>query len=453
MTEQSMEYLSALLYARADISNVLTKELHLGSERKVRIFTFLPAFNVSKAQELINSLKPQVVMVDAHVQGFSLPEIISLQRSSENPFLLVGLADAGSSEMEEMIGVNLNATFSLPFGPNIFDRIEEELPKIYEEVKRGWGKGAWGAAAPDVIKAAAAAAGGTSWQRQAIAVWTPKGGVGKTVVACELAAMLAAIGGRDVALIDANMNGGHVKLRLNVDFPYGILNAASTYHQNKGHASLEADSLKKVQGYLYPIPGTPNLKVLPGVSSMDQSTNEYLVGEAGREFMKWLIATLKRQFDFIVIDLGSSINVGVHVGALENADFIVALCEPDLTSVVDVKEAVHESLVKGHGIGIERFSLVINKWQDGLKLSLKETASFAGITAMGIIPNDPTGNITLAGNDGHSYVARYANEKKNPPSTDKTLDGFAEVAGQFYPPIATAWSERLKQRGRKRGRR
>jgi len=449
MAEQESEHLTALLFARPELSTQMMSVMHMASGRKVVLATFLPMFNLTNATKIMQQLAPQVVMIDAKVEGFKLPEIVDLRQKAVAPFLVVGLAQAGSSEMEEMLGVGLDAAYPLPLSQQTFARMDEELPPKFEEVARGWGKGAWGAAAPEAIKAATAAAGGAAWEKKAIACWSPKGGVGKTVVACELAAILAAIGGRDVALIDANMNGGHIKTRLNVEAPYGLLNAASTYYTHRGHPSLESDAVNKLKAYLVPMPGTANLKVLPGVLNMEQSLNEAVVGDAGIEFMNWLIATLKRQFDFVVIDLGSSINVGVHQGVIRSVDFVIALCEPDLTSVADIKEGVHRSIISRMGMNINRFGLVINKWQDGLGVSLKEASKFAQISAMGIIPNDPTGNVTLAGNEGHSYVARFANRKGNPKETEQTLHGFASVAGQFYPPIAAAWSERLMRAGKK----
>ena len=449
MAEQESEHLTALLFARPELSTQMMSVMHMASGRKVVLATFLPMFNLTNATKIMQQLAPQVVMIDAKVEGFKLPEIVDLRQKAVAPFLVVGLAQAGSSEMEEMLGVGLDAAYPLPLSQQTFARMDEELPPKFEEVARGWGKGAWGAAAPEAIKAATAAAGGAAWEKKAIACWSPKGGVGKTVVACELAAILAAIGGRDVALIDANMNGGHIKTRLNVEAPYGLLNAASTYYTHRGHPSLESDAVNKLKAYLVPMPGTANLKVLPGVLNMEQSLNEAVVGDAGIEFMNWLIATLKRQFDFVVIDLGSSINVGVHQGVIRSVDFVIALCEPDLTSVADIKEGVHRSIISRMGMNINRFGLVINKWQDGLGVSLKEASKFAQISAMGIIPNDPTGNVTLAGNEGHSYVARFANRKGNPKETEQTLHGFASVAGQFYPPIAAARSERLMRAGKK----
>ncbi len=449
MTDQQTEYLTALLFARPEISAQMNAQMHIATDRKVRLVTLLPLFDLPKAVEILLAMKPQVVIIDAHVDGFELSQIIHLRQKAAEPFVVVGLAQAGSTEMEQLLGYNLDATYTFPLNPHLYDRFDQDLPAKYEQVSQAWGKGVWGAGAPEAIKAATAAAGASSWQRSAIAVYSPKGGVGKTVIACELAATLAALGGREVALIDANMNGGHVKLRLNVDVPHGILNAAATYHTNKGHPSLEADALKKVLGYLVPLAGTSNLKVLPGVVNMEQSLNESLLGEAGMDFMIWLIPTLKRQFDFVVIDMGSSINVGTHIGVLKSVDFIIAVCEPDLTSLADIKEAIHRSIVAKYGVGHDRVGLVINKWQDNLGISLKEASKYAEVTAMGIIANDGTGNITRAGNQSQSYFAKYINEKKNPKETEQTLHGFAQLAGQFYSPISAAWSERLKSERKK----
>jgi len=453
MSETQFEYLTALVFARPDVSTPMNANMHLATDRKVRISNILPMFDLTQAVDILKSINPQVIFIDAHVDGFTLSSLGALRQQSSAPFVAVGLAQAGSTEMEQMLGYDLDATYTLPLNPQVYDRFDKELPTKYTEISRAWGKGAWGAGAPEAIKAATAAAGSTSWQRSAIGVYSPKGGVGKTVLACELAATLAALGGRDVALIDANMNGGHVKYRLNVDVSHGILNAAATYYQNKGHPSLEADALQKVLGFLVPLAGTPNLKVLPGVVNMEQSLNDSLRGEAGMEFMTWFIPVLKRQFDFVVIDMGSSINVGVHIGVLKSVDYLLAICEPDLTSLKDIKETVHRTIVGKHGIGLDRIGLVVNKWQDDLGISLKEASKYAEITSMGIITNDPTGNVTRAGNSSRSYVATFINEKNNPKETEQTLHGFAQLAGQFYPPISAAWSERLKSgRKKKRGR-
>ncbi len=442
--------LSALAFVRPDLGRQLMTELHVGAGRPVRVLTCLPLFEKASAARTMQQMTPQVVLVQAEVDGYSLPEAQSLRRASKDPVLIAGLAQAGGAPLEAMLGAQLEAVYPLPLSAGTIERMCAELPQKYEGVSAAWGKGAWGAAAPETLRAAAAAAGGAAWQRQVIALWAPKGGVGKTALACELAVILASIGGRDVALVDANMNGGHVRLRLNVEAQNGILNAASAYHTSRGHASLEADLPRRLEALLAPLKGAENLKVLPGVRNMEQPRHEHLAGANGLEFARALIPSLARKSDFVIIDVGSSVNVGVHQGALQAVDTVLVICEPDLTSIADAREGVHRSVIPRLGFGSERFKLVINKWQDELGVSLLEAARYANLSAVGIIPLDATGNLTLAGNEGRSYVATYANRADNPRGTEAALQGLAELAAQFYPPIAAAWSERLKVAGQKR---
>ncbi len=446
-----LEYISSLAFTRPELGQQLLGELHVATDRPVRVITTLPIFEKGSAQRMLDQMRPQLVLVDAEVDGYNLADVLSLRHEAKFPLVIVGLAQAGSRKMEAMLEVHLDAVFSLPMNRGTIERICDELPTQFNALEAQWGKGAWGAGAPETIRAATAATGGSAWQRQVIGVWAPKGGVGKTTIACELAVTLAAVGGRKVALVDANMNGGHVRLRLNLDAPYGILNAASAYHTSKGHASLEVDLPQRIDGLMAAVKGAPNLKVLAGVTNMEQSRHEHLAGEAGVEFARFLLPLLSRNYDFVIADPGSSVNVGLHQGVLHEVDYILVVCEPDMTSIADVREGVHQSVVPRVGINVQRFGLVINKWQENLGVSLQEAANFAKVSALGILPLDTTGNVTRAGNEGISYIAKYANERRNPPQTEATLQAIAELAAQFYPPIGAAWVERMRNGRVKRG--
>lgn len=445
------EFLQALAFVRPAVGQELLTHLHVGTDRPVRVVTSTPLFAGPSARRAIEAIGPQVLIVDSGVEGFRLSEVLELRQDAVSAFCIIALGEAASDSMDNLLAADLDAVYPLPVRAETIERLCMEIPRIFNQVSEGWGKGAWGSGAAERIRGVMAASSGSSWQRQVIAVWSPKGGVGKTTIACELCSVLATIGGRKVALIDANMNGGHVRARLNVDAPYGILNAASAYHRAKGRHSESNGLAKRLDDFMVGIIGAPNWKVMAGVTNMEQSRHEHIAGEAGLEFARFLLPMLARSFDFVIVDQGSSINVGVHQGLMHAVDFILAVCEPDMTSIADVREGVHRSLIPRLGLPQERFGLVVNKWQDGLGVSLAEGAKFAGVSALAVLPLDTTGNVTRAGNEGISYVAKYADQRRNHAETEATLQGMAELAAHFYPPVAVAWSERLREQRNGRG--
>jgi MinD-like ATPase involved in chromosome partitioning or flagellar assembly len=451
MVEMSDEYLHALAVARPDVIQQLLILLHLGTDRPVRIVTGSPLFDEEVLKRTLEEVRPQVLIVDSGVDGFRLAEVLGLRGSASSPLCIIGLGEPGSGMMDSLMEAGLDAVYALPAGEQTVERLCHEAPRLFEKVTAQWGKGAWGSGAPERIRGVMAASSGTSWQRQVIAVWSPKGGVGKTTIACELCSMLAGIGGRRVALIDANMNGGHVRARLNLDAPCGILNAASAYQRANGRASGDNELTKRIVSMMAGVASAPNWRVLAGVTNMEQSRHEHIAGEAGLEFAKFLLPMLARSFDVVIVDQGSSINVGLHQGLMHAVDFILVVCEPDMTSVADVREGVHRTVMPRVGVPLERFGLVINKWQDGLGVSLAEGAKFAGVSALGVVPFDTTGNVTRAGNEGISYVAKFADHRKNHAETEATIRGIAALAAHFYPPIAVAWAERLRENKDGRG--
>ncbi len=278
----SEEFLSILAFMHPEVGQELLRSLHMGSDAAVRVVTTVPVFNLAKAIHSVQVIAPQIVLLDASVSGYSLEDALDLRRSTPHPFLLVGLANAGSSELEAMLGAGLDAVYPLPLSAQTLDRLNTELPLKYSAVAQSWGKGAFAAVVPDELRSVLAEAGGSSWQRQAIGVWSPKGGPGKTTVAIELAAVLSTLGGRKVALVDANMNGGHIKLRLNVAASHSILNAANLYHQCVGSPSLERDLPRRISELMVNVWGTHNLAVLPGIVNVQQAVHEVHCRGTGR---------------------------------------------------------------------------------------------------------------------------------------------------------------------------
>ncbi|MCJ7825381.1 MAG: hypothetical protein MUP44_10810, partial [Anaerolineales bacterium] len=68
MTEHESENLTALLFARPEISTQMMSVMHMASGRKVVLATFLPIFNLANATTVMQQLAPQVVIIDAKVE-------------------------------------------------------------------------------------------------------------------------------------------------------------------------------------------------------------------------------------------------------------------------------------------------------------------------------------------------------------------------------------------------
>jgi pilus assembly protein CpaE len=302
-----------------------------------------------------------------------------------------------------------------------------------------------------MIRKAAKNAGGAPWERHKIGVWSPKGGVGKTFLATEMGVALSGIGGRSCVIVDANMNGGHVKLRLGLDNQFrerSIVHAANIYRLEGGHGNPEAIKKALSEEMFLKVGGQGNLHLLAGVDSMIEAQHDALATEAGYQFAQDMMEHLRRHYEFVIVDLGSSTNVGVHRGVLIKLDTVLIIAEPGLTSINDSRTGAN--LLEQIGIPRDSIKLVVNKWLPDVGLSLKASSASANLSVAGLVPFDATGNVTRAENEGISYVAKHASSTKVPTNTQKTLNGIIEISSRFYPPIGFAWNQR-KAAGKKKG--
>ncbi|MBR0356715.1 MAG: hypothetical protein IJH54_04470, partial [Clostridia bacterium] len=142
-----------------------------------------------------------------------------------------------------------------------------------------------------------------------------------------------------VCLLDTNLNGGHVRLRLNVMSEHSIVSVASMYagakNNNSDWSSAQWEINQEMEKFLIPVPGSSdvngryNFFCIPGITNQEQARSPYLKAEACGEFMRSLIDYLKQRFDFVVIDVGSSINVPLHRESFKNSDVILVVCDAD----------------------------------------------------------------------------------------------------------------------------
>jgi MinD-like ATPase involved in chromosome partitioning or flagellar assembly len=247
-------------------------------------------------------------------------------------------------------------------------------------------------------------------------------------------------------LVDANMSGGHIALHLSISPErHNLMHLASEY-QTAGNR-LTGDMLKRraVAADAYLDSRTrvteSRLNVLLGITNIRQASSPELAGRQGEQFITDLLRLARELYDFVVVDLGSSINAGVHIGALRAADTVLFISSDDRSSLY-FNRNVFETLVEQSSLRTDKFKLVINGYQPEAGLTLDEIARYMKTPVFATVPHDPTGAVKLAINNGKSYALTHLDIRRNPLEVEATLRGMFAIAEGVYPPLSAILAAR-----------
>ena len=157
---------------------------------------------------------------------------------------------------------------------------------------------------------------------QVIAVYSVKGGSGKTTIAVNLAAALGQRNRGEVALLDLGLPYNHAALTANL-VPTGSLAAVG--------GAADADLEERLLSALvhHPI----GMLLLPGALRVEQS--ELITPE----MVLRAISALGHTFPYLVIDLGVAMTESA-LSVLERAQRIILIVTPELTALKDTKELI-----------------------------------------------------------------------------------------------------------------
>lgn len=228
------------------------------------------------------------------------------------------------------------------------------------------------------------------WSRRAtvIAVFNPKGGVGKTTVATNLAAALQLRHAKAVLLVDADTETGHVTTSLDVNQIRSVADAwcdEAEGGQPEGLAEISSAHES-------------------GLRLVALTTNPFETESLDPERVTTAINGARAGFDFVIVDLHPSYSP-LNLAILSISDRILVPVTPDFPAIqasVKLRDVATQLGVS------ERLALVINRANSGVSVTDMERTigipTLASIRSGGLL-------FVRAANLGKTVLERYPKEK------------------------------------------
>jgi len=204
--------------------------------------------------------------------------------------------------------------------------------------------------------------------RRIIAIYSPKGGVGRSVLAANLAIALKQETNARVILVDANLVAGDAHVLLNINTPNSIddlreagsldqdiIDSAVAIHEGSGVGVLRA-------------PVTPE--------SSEQFTSDS---------MKAILVELRDHYDYLIIDNDASFS-DANLTILEMADVILVPTTLEVTTINRVAQFL--DVVDRLGFGRAKIKLICNRVDSIYGIQPKLVQQRLGIKFVALVPED-----------------------------------------------------------------
>ena len=217
---------------------------------------------------------------------------------------------------------------------------------------------------------------------EVIVITSGKGGVGKTTTTANIGIGLA-LAGKKVIVIDTDLG-----LR-NLDVVMGLENRIvyNLVDVIEGSCRLK-QALIRDKRY-------PELYLLPSAQTKDKTA-------VSPEQMRKLVAELKAEFDYILLDCPAGIEQGFQ-NAIAGADRAIIVTTPEVSAIRDADRII--GLLETNGI--RQNDLIINRLrvemvQRGDMMSVEDVTEILAVNLLGVIPDDE--QVVIATNQGDPLI-------------------------------------------------
>lgn len=193
-----------------------------------------------------------------------------------------------------------------------------------------------------------------------IAIWSPKGGVGKTLIAAGLAVELGRRMAGEVLLCDLDAGKADVAPLL--------------------QAGLHPSILEFGGGKLATVEHPSGIRLLPGPARI---TDEPLVTGPLAESV---LAAARAEYGAVVADLDSDLRESTAI-TLARASAVLLVTTPDLLAIYGVRRFLLEA--QAEGVDLAPFRLVINRTTEAQEIREREITELLPVEPAGRVPSLP----------------------------------------------------------------
>ena len=361
----------------ADAKPTSRQELSFQLERDRGMEIVGEASEGRQTVDLTRQLRPDIVLLDSAIFGLdSLAILEQIGAASPETAVIVLIEGADMDLMRRLMRAGARDCMMRPVAP---DDLNSTIRSVYQA----------GAKQREAKISVVSDAETKRGLGEILAVYSPQGGAGKSMLSANLAVAMARAAGEGgkaprVVLVDLNLQFGDIDLMLNLSPKNTIAGLAQ-----KGHGGIDAELLEQ---YLT-LHAESGLKILvaPSTPQYAESITVYTVEQ--------VVETLRESYDYIIVDTPSQLQ-DTTLAVLDSAKTILLLTSLDLLALHKTRTAL-EMLRQLYEP--EKIQVILNRANSDVGISLADVENVLGVPMRARIPSD--GKIVVTSiNEGKPFV-------------------------------------------------
>jgi pilus assembly protein CpaE len=302
-----------------------------------------------EAIEMAAALRPDVVLMDINMPGMDgITATEKLAAAVPNAAVIMMSVQGEADYLRRSMLAGAREFLVKPFSS---DELTASIRQVWSREKEKISRYAPAPTSQEISN-------GSGEPASVAALFSPKGGVGRTTISVNLAVAAAQMGKR-VALVDASFQFGDVGVLLNLN------------PRNKSIADLAGElqggDLESLDTFM--VTHSSGVRVLLAPPTPEQAE---LIGPAA---VKRILQALRAEYDLVVVDCPSTFNEPT-LAVLDEADLILTLLTLEITSVKNMR--LFLEVCEQLSYGPEKIRLVLNRADSTLGIRVADVEQSIG---------------------------------------------------------------------------